>query len=405
MPIFGNDLDFGWRAAAAGHRAVIVPQAVVFHVEAAHRGVRRTPLTGRHIHYPERRAALYTLLVNASTRSLPWRTLRLALGTLVRMIGLLAVRQAGQALDELAALVSLYGKPRLLLRARRDRRRRQRAAPVDVRPLLAPWWLPYRHGLDFLGDLLAAATNQAADVAERRRIASGKPVRALDDEDPWAVEQGWLARFFTNPVALAGMVFVVLALIGAREAFGTVAGGALSPAPETAAQWWRLYTESTHAFKIFLPLTPVHVQSAPTPHAESVTVPHGSESILVVEDEEAVRTCVCSILRAKGYKVVSASNGVEALSVWKEHGPTIDLLLTDMVMPEGLTGLDLAEKLLAERPDLKVIYTSGYSAELVVAQSTLRAGGRFLAKPYQSKLLMQTVREALDCQQTPELAN
>jgi CheY-like chemotaxis protein len=114
---------------------------------------------------------------------------------------------------------------------------------------------------------------------------------------------------------------------------------------------------------------------------------------------------VCSILRAKGYKVVSASNGVEALSVWKEHGPTIDLLLTDMVMPEGLTGLDLAEKLLAERPELKVIYTSGYSAELVVAQSTLRAGGRFLAKPYQSKLLMQTVREALDCQQTPELAN
>jgi GT2 family glycosyltransferase len=247
MPIFGNDLDFGWRAAAAGHRAVIVPQAVVFHVEAAHRGVRRTPLTGRHIHYQERRAALYTLLVNASTRSLPWRTLRLALGTLVRMLGLLAVRQAGQALDELAALVSLYGKPRLLLRARRDRRRRQRAAPVDVRPLLAPWWLPYRHGLDFLGDLLAAATNQAADVAERRRIASGKPVRALDDEDPWAEEQGWLARFFTNPVALAGMVFVVLALVGAREAFGTVAGGALSPAPETAAQWWRLYTESTHA--------------------------------------------------------------------------------------------------------------------------------------------------------------
>ena len=67
MPIFGNDIDFGWRAAAAGHRAVIVPQAVVFHVEAAHRGVRRTPLTGRHIHYQERRAALYTLLVNAST--------------------------------------------------------------------------------------------------------------------------------------------------------------------------------------------------------------------------------------------------------------------------------------------------------------------------------------------------
>ncbi len=246
MPIFGNDIDFGWRAAAAGHRTLIVPQAVVFHVEAAHRGVRRTPLTGRHIHYQERRAALYTLLVNSSTRALPWRILRLALGTVVRMLGLLSVRQVGQALDELAALVSLYGSPRLVLRARRERRARQRHEPVDTKPLQAPWWVPYRHGLDFLGDLAAAATNQAADVAERRRLAGGRPVRTLDEEDPWAEEQGVLARFLTNPVALAGMVFVLLALVGAREAFGTVVGGALSPAPETAGQWWRLYVESQH---------------------------------------------------------------------------------------------------------------------------------------------------------------
>jgi GT2 family glycosyltransferase len=281
MPIFGNDIDFGWRAAAAGHRAVIVPQAVVFHVEAAHRGVRRTPLTGRHIHYQERRAALYTLLVNASRRSLPWRALRLALGTVVRMLGLLSVRQVGQALDELAALVSLYGNPRLLLRARRDRRRRQRAAPVDARPLLAPWWLPYRHGLDFLGDLLAAATNQAADVAERRRMASGRPVRVVDDEDPWAEEQGWLARFFTNPVALAGLVFVVLALVGAREAFGTVAGGALSPAPETAAHWWQLYVESTHALGQGTEV-PAPAYVLPLALLGSVVGPTGAISLLLV---------------------------------------------------------------------------------------------------------------------------
>ena len=62
--MFGNDLDFGWRAADAGHTTVVVPQAVVFHAEAAHRGVRQTPLTGRHTHYQERRAALFTLLAN-----------------------------------------------------------------------------------------------------------------------------------------------------------------------------------------------------------------------------------------------------------------------------------------------------------------------------------------------------
>ncbi|QZY30018.1 glycosyltransferase family 2 protein [Nocardioides coralli] len=246
MPIFGNDIDFGWRAAAAGHRTLVVPPAVVFHAEAAHRGVRRTPLTGRHIHYQERRAALYTLLANSSRAALPWRVVRLALGTLVRMVGLLLVRQVGQALDELAALVSLYGNPRLVRRARRDRRDRQPGEPADVRPLLAPWWLPYRHGLDFVGDLVTAATNQAADVAERRRIARGAPVAVVDEEDPWAAEQGWVARFLTNPVAVAGLLFVLLALVGAREAFGTVAGGALSPAPASAAQWWQLYAEAQH---------------------------------------------------------------------------------------------------------------------------------------------------------------
>ena len=77
LPIFGNDLDFGWRAAAAGHRTVVVPQAVVFHAEAAHRGLRRTPLTGRHTHYQERRAALFTLLANSRSRVWPLQAVRL----------------------------------------------------------------------------------------------------------------------------------------------------------------------------------------------------------------------------------------------------------------------------------------------------------------------------------------
>ncbi len=250
MPIFGNDIDFGWRAAAAGHRTLIVPQAVVFHAEAAHRGVRRTPLTGRHIHYQERRAALYTLLVNASTRSLPWRVLRLGLGTLVRMVGLLLVRQVGQALDELAALVSLYGKPatgaagapRPAHPRRGDRvggRRRQADARAGLGALPARPRLRQRPGR---GRHQPGRRRRRA--APDRRPASRS--RSLDEEDPWAEEQGWVARFFTNPVALGGVLFVLLALIGAREAFGTVAGGALSPAPESVTEWWRLHVESQH---------------------------------------------------------------------------------------------------------------------------------------------------------------
>lgn len=254
LPIFGNDLDLGWRAAQAGHRTLVVPQAVVFHAEAAHRGIRRTPLTGRHTHYQERRAALWTLLANAPGRTLPFQVVRLALGTVLRMVGFLLVRSVGQALDELAALVSVYSHPGDLRAARRARRSGQVAQHDEVRRLLAPWWLPYRHGLDFLGDLLAAATDQAADVAERRRAAQAEADPssfaarrvAVEDEDALGDDSGLVARFFTNPVALLLALFVVVGLVATRAAFGDVSGGGLSPAPGSARDWWGLHLESWH---------------------------------------------------------------------------------------------------------------------------------------------------------------
>ncbi|MBI2244221.1 MAG: glycosyltransferase family 2 protein [Nocardioides sp.] len=252
LPIFGNDIDFGWRAAMAGHRTVVVPDAVVFHAEAAHRGLRRTPLTGRHTHYQERRAALYTLLVNARRRSLLWLTIRLAFGTVLRMMGFLLVRAVGEALDDLAALLSIYTHPGEVRAARRARRARGPLLEERARPLLAPWWLPYRHGLDFLGDLVTAATNQAQDVAERRRIAAAQHApastvaRPRTEEDELAEDTGAVARFLTNPVALVLAIVVLAALVGGREALGSVAGGGLSPTPAGASDWWRLHTETWH---------------------------------------------------------------------------------------------------------------------------------------------------------------
>jgi GT2 family glycosyltransferase len=253
LPIFGNDIDFGWRAAAAGHRTLVVPDAVVFHAEAAHRGVRRTPLTGRHTHYQERRAALYTLLANAPGRSLPWLVVRLAFGTVLRMVGYLVVRAAGEALDDLAALVSLYSRPGQIRAARQERRSRELADQEHVRALRSPWWVPYRHGLDFLGDLVAAATHQAQDVAERRRAAAAEVAPAstvarprTEEEELLGEDTGVVARFLTNPVALALGLVVVLALVAARGAFGSISGGGLSPAPADVASWWRLHGETWH---------------------------------------------------------------------------------------------------------------------------------------------------------------
>jgi two-component system cell cycle sensor histidine kinase/response regulator CckA len=170
--------------------------------------------------------------------------------------------------------------------------------------------------------------------------------------------------------------------------------------------WISVQTEvgKGSTFQVYIPMKEAapHLQVATVTEAAGHRPTNGSETILVVEDEDAVRTCVCAILKAKGYNILTANNGVEALTVWRENRDRVDLLLTDMVMPEGVTGTELAAKLIADRPDLPVIYTSGYSNELAVPQSSLPAGGRFLAKPYQSRLLVQTIREALDGQPAPE---
>ena len=101
------------------------------------------------------------------------------------------------------------------------------------------------------------------------------------------------------------------------------------------------------------------------------------------------------ILKDYKYKVLEAANGVEALKVWDAHEGKIDLLLTDMVMPEGLTGHELALELRKRKPELKVIYTSGYSADVMGGDLSL-TDTRFLQKPYQPPLLAKTVRECLD---------
>ena len=258
LPIFGNDLDFGWRAAAAGHRTVVVPQAVVFHAEAAHRGLRRTPLTGGHTHYQERRAALFTLLANTASKLWWLSALRLALGTLLRMLGFLAVRSPGRALDDLAAYVSVLANPRALLAARRARRAGATADPEVVQALLAPRWLPYRHGLDAVSDLGTALTQSAADVAERRRAAAAEhdpssfaarrttERERLEDEEV-VEDTGMLARFLTNPVAVVLALAVLAMLVGARPALGHVSGPGLSPAPDHWGDWWALHLSSWHA--------------------------------------------------------------------------------------------------------------------------------------------------------------
>ena len=122
----------------------------------------------------------------------------------------------------------------------------------------------------------------------------------------------------------------------------------------------------------------------------------GTETILVAEDELVLRELVVNILDFCGYRTYQAESGPAAVKVWQEHRAEIKLLLTDMMMPGGMTGSQLAERLRQDEPGLKVIYTSGYSPGMAGKDIAALEGFNFLAKPYPPGKLAQMVRECLD---------
>ncbi len=122
----------------------------------------------------------------------------------------------------------------------------------------------------------------------------------------------------------------------------------------------------------------------------------GSETILIVEDEPILREMARDILSEYGYRIFEASSGREALDTWQRKMTEIDLLLTDMVMPEGVSGADLAKQLRVKHPHLKVIFTSGYTTTEVKTDLLVKMNARFLQKPYTHADLAKTVRECLD---------
>ncbi|HUA38352.1 MAG TPA: response regulator [Candidatus Sulfopaludibacter sp.] len=148
-------------------------------------------------------------------------------------------------------------------------------------------------------------------------------------------------------------------------------------------------------FKVFFPVagetSPLATGSTP----ESGTVKGGRETILLVEDEKELLELMKEVLQQYQYHILTACSGVEALQVWNEHGGRIDLLLTDIIMPGGITGDELAAELKRRKPDLKTVYASGYTSAFV-GRDFGRDAICFLAKPYQPLQVAQVIRETLD---------
>jgi PAS domain S-box-containing protein len=149
-------------------------------------------------------------------------------------------------------------------------------------------------------------------------------------------------------------------------------------------------------FDVFFPMA--EAREAGSDRTPEKAISGGSETILMVEDEASVRTVSRRVLESRGYHILEASSGPEALEVYAKHKERIQLLLTDMVMPGGMSGFDLGERLRKITPSLKVVFMSGYSTELTGKDTSFfrRTRSHFLQKPCTARDLLDTVRRCLD---------
>ena len=147
-------------------------------------------------------------------------------------------------------------------------------------------------------------------------------------------------------------------------------------------------------FSVFLPQTEA-TPDAPAVLPHPATEPLHDSTILLAEDDGDVRTLVRAVLEEAGLRVIEAADGPAAFALWQQHRGQIDLLLTDMVMPGGMSGADLADRILAEEPGLPVIYSSGYSVNLFSEDRHIRKDINYLPKPYLARELIAIVSVAL----------
>jgi PAS domain S-box-containing protein len=162
--------------------------------------------------------------------------------------------------------------------------------------------------------------------------------------------------------------------------------------------WINVYSEVGRGttFRVYLPRLLKTTDTPDTSWVSLAAIAGGNETILLVEDDAALRGVVQISLSRLGYRVIEAADGAAALNLWKRHRAEIRLLLTDLVMPGGMTGRDLAGQLLAQEPKMKVIYASGYSPEIGSAGFALTEGVNFLSKPFEVPKLARAIRQCLD---------
>jgi CheY-like chemotaxis protein len=158
-----------------------------------------------------------------------------------------------------------------------------------------------------------------------------------------------------------------------------------------------VYSEPGHgtSFKVYLPRTDTAEIAATAPESTPAQLPRGSETIVLVEDEASLRELIRECLEASGYTVLEAQHGADALEICERREGPVHLLVTDVVMPQ-MSGRELGERVRGLRPNIEVLYMSGYTDDAVVLHGVLTEDMAFLQKPFTAEALARKVRELLD---------
>ncbi|MCM2579227.1 glycosyltransferase [Streptomyces meridianus] len=249
LPLMRDDVDLCWRAQAAGHRALVAPEAVMRHAEASARERRPIDCVGRSVASPHRvdkAGAVYTLLVNSSGRGLPWVLLRLVLGTLLRTLAYLVGKVPGQALDEITGLLGVLLRPERILAARR-----MRGKPAvehrELRPLFPPPGATVRATFEqVVGNFGGRSEPDLASGGRHGAVETGP---GGDDAEFLEVEQfARLKRIARRPGPVLFLVLLFVSLIACRDLLGpgALSGGSLLPAPSDASDLWGSFTAYWH---------------------------------------------------------------------------------------------------------------------------------------------------------------
>ena len=245
LTLFRDDVDFGWRARAAGHSVMAATGAVAFHAQASANERRTVEVDGAFLHRPlllDRRNAAYVLLANSSWWILPWLVIQLLGTAIARAIGYLIAKLPGYAADEILAVGSLIVRPGLIIAARKVRKKQRFVSARVIAEFIPPRWSQIRLAFEGVVDAVRAKL-----FPENNQVSTTSVLDTNEDEDLLTpVSTNHWFGVFKRPEVIGFVLISLISLLNSRNRFGALVGGALPISPAGATDLWRTYFESWH---------------------------------------------------------------------------------------------------------------------------------------------------------------